>query len=379
MSDVGVFTQPRPVADGALPSDDVRLLTPKGHPPLGPVPKTPYALAGSIGRFAMKRREFITLVGSAAASMPRAARAQRKAVPVIGFLSPGPPGAGGPLIGGFRLGLSETGYTEGQNVTIEYHWVDANDGLAPMAADLVDRKVDLIVAITDPVARAAQSASSTIPVVFFIGGDPVANSLVASLARPGGNLTGVTIFGDELNPKRLELMSELIPEAKVIALLVNPNNPSRAISAKAADMQEAARAKGVQLRIVNATSANEIDAAFATLAQQQVRALIIDTDLFLFGQREQIVGLAARNSIPAIYYRREFVVAGGLLGYGPSFATAYRQAGIYAGKILGGTRPADLPVLQPAKFELVINAKAARALGLIVLPTLLATADEVIE
>lgn len=300
-------------------------------------------------------------------------------MPVIGFLSPGPPGAGGPLLGGFRLGLSEAGYTEGQNLIVEYHWAEANDRLAPMAADLASRKVDLIVAITDPVARAAQSASPAIPVVFFIGGDPVANGFVVSLARPGGNLTGVTIFGDELNPKRLEILSELIPEAKVIALLVNPNNPSRAVSIKSTDMQEAARSKGAQLHIVNATSANEIDAAFATLAQQQIRALIIDTDLFLFGQREQIVSLAARYSIPAIYYRREFVADGGLLGYGPSFATAYRQAGAYAGKILAGTRPSDLPVLQPTKFELVINLKAAKALGLTVPPMLLAGADEVIE
>src|SRR5450432_1632212 len=190
--------------------------------------------------FKMKRREFIALVAGAAAALPFAARAQ-KAMPVIGFLSPGPPGAGGPPLGGFRLGLSEAGYTAGQNVSIEYHWVEANDRLAAMAAEIVGRKVDLILAVTDPVARAAQSASSTIPVVFFIGGDPVANGLVASLARPGGNLTGVTVFGDELNPKRLELVSELVPEAKVIALLINPNNPSRAVSAKSADMQEAAR------------------------------------------------------------------------------------------------------------------------------------------
>jgi putative tryptophan/tyrosine transport system substrate-binding protein len=327
----------------------------------------------------MKRREFITLVGGAAASLPLAARAQQKAMPVIGFLSPGPPGAGGPLLGGFRLGLNEAGYTEGQNVGIEYHWVEANDRLAAMAADLAGRNVDLVLAVTDPVARAAKSASPTIPMVFFIGGDPVANGLVASLARPGGNLTGVTVFGDELNPKRLELVSELVPEAKLIALLVNPNNPSRAVAAKSTDMQEAARSRGVQLRIVNATSESEIDAAFATLAELQARALIIDTDLFLFGKREQIVGLAARHSIPAISYRREFVAAGGLISYGPSFAAAYRQAGIYAGKVLGGTKPSELPVLQPATFELVVNAKAAKALGLVVPLTLLARADEVIE
>jgi putative ABC transport system substrate-binding protein len=327
----------------------------------------------------MKRREFISALGGAA-SWPLTARAQQKAMPVIGLLSPGPPGAGGPLMDGFRLGLSEAGYTEGRNVTIEYRWVEANDRLPAMAADLVGSKVDLILAITDPVALTAKGASSTIPMVFFIGGDPVANGLVASLARPGGNLTGVTLFGDELNPKRLELLSELVPEARVIALLVNPNNPlggaAPIISSK---MQEAARAKGVQLRIVNAASESEIDAAFATLPGQQARALIIDTDLFFFGQRQQIGALAARHSVPAIYYRREFAAAGGLISYGPSFATAYRQAGMYAGKVLGGVKPSDLPVLQPAKFELVINAKAAKALGLNVPPTLLAIADEVIE
>jgi putative tryptophan/tyrosine transport system substrate-binding protein len=326
----------------------------------------------------MQRRGFIGLIGGAAA-WPLAARAQQKTTSVIGFLSPGPPGAGGPLLGGFRQGLSEAGYTEGRNVTIEYHWVEANDRLTAMAAEIVGRKVDLILAITDPVARAAQGTSSTIPVVFFIGGDPVANGLVASLARPGGNLTGVTLFGDELNPKRLELASELVPAAKVIALLINSNNPSSAVSAKSARMQEAARAKGVQLRIVNATSESEIDAAFATLAELQARALIIDTDLFFFGQRAQIGALAARHSLPAVYYRREFAAAGGLISYGPSFAAAYRQAGLYAGKVLGGTRPSDLPVLQPATFELVINAKAAKALGIAVPPTLLARADEVIE
>ena len=328
----------------------------------------------------MKRREFMTLIGGAAASLPIAARAQQKPMPVIGLLSPGPPGAGGPLMDGFRLGLSEAGYTEGRNVTIEYRWVEANDRLPAMAAALVGSKVDLILAITDPVALTAKGASSTIAMVFFIGGDPVANGLVASLARPGGNLTGVTLFGDELNPKRLELLSELVTEARVIALLVNPNNPlggaAPVISSK---MQEAARAKGVQLRIVNAASENEIDAAFAALPGQQARALVIDTDLFFFGQRQQIGALAARHSIPAIYYRREFVEAGGLISYGPSFATAYRQAGMYAGKVLGGVKPSDLPVLQPAKFELVINAKAAKALGLTVPPTLLAIADEVIE
>ena len=327
----------------------------------------------------MKRREFIAGLG-ATAGLPPAAWAQQKPAPVIGFLSPGPPGAGGPLLGGFRLGLGESGYTEGQNVTIEYHWVEASDQLAAMAADLVGRKVDVIMVVTDPVARAAQAASSTIPVVFFIGGDPVANGLVTSLSRPGGNLTGLTIFGDELNPKRLELLSALVPDAREIALLVNPDNPLGAAGpVMSGKMQESAHAKGVQLHIVNAASEGEIDAAFARLAERRIRGLIIDTDLFFFGQRQQIVSLAARHSIPAIYYRREFVMAGGLVGYGPSFATAYQQAGAYAGKILAGAKPSDLPVLQPAKFELVINAKAVKALGLAIPPSVLALADEVIE
>ena len=328
----------------------------------------------------MKRRQFISLIGGAAASLPLAARAQQKSMPMIGFLSPGPPGAGGPLLGGFRQGLSEAGYVDGRNVTIEYYWVDANDRLGATAADLVARKVDVIMVVTDPAAHAAQAASSAIPIVFFIGGDPVANGLVASLSRPGGNLTGITIFGDELNPKRLELLSTVVPEAKEIALLVNPNNPLGAagpvISGK---MQDAARAKGVQLRIVSAASEAAIDAAFATLAERKIGALIIDTDLFLFGQRAQIVALAAKYSIVTMYYRREFVVAGGLLCYGPSFATAYQQAGAYVGKILGGIKPSDLPVLQPAKFEFVINAKAAKALGLTLPPSVLALADETIE
>jgi putative ABC transport system substrate-binding protein len=327
----------------------------------------------------MTRREFITLLGGVAASLPRAARAQQKPMPVIGFLSPGAPGAGGPLSDSFRQGLSETGHTEGKNVAIEYQWVEQNDRLPAMVADLIGRKLDLIIVVNDRMALAVKNASPTIPVVFVMGGDPVAAGLVASLARPGGNLTGVTLFGRELNAKRLDLISELVPQARVIALLVNPNNPLAAASANSALMQEAARAKGVQLHIVKAASASEIDAAFATLVELKAGALAIDTDLLFFSRREQLSALAARHSVPAIYYRREFADAGGLISYGPSFATAYRQAGIYTGKVLGGARPSDLPVLQPAKFELVINAKAAKALGLAVPPTLLATADEVIE
>ena len=300
-------------------------------------------------------------------------------MPVIGFLSPGSPGPGGPLLAAFRQGLSETGHTEGQNVMIEYHWVEEPDRLPAMAADFVNRKVDLILAIGDPPALIAKNASSTIPIVFFIAGDPVAGGLVASLARPGGNLTGVTLFGGELNPKRLELLCELVPRVRLIALLVNPNNPRAGAAGSLSSMQDAARAKGVQLHILNATSESEIDAAFATLVELHAGALVIDQDLLFFSRREQLGALAARYSVPAIYYRREFVAAGGLISYGPSFATAYRQVGIYAGKILKGAKPADLPVLQPTQFELVINLKAAKALGLTIPPTLLARADEVIE
>ena len=326
----------------------------------------------------MRRREFIAALGGAAA-WPLVARAQQTAMPVIGFLSPGSPGPGGPLLAAFRQGLSETGHTEGQNVTIEYHWVEEHDRLPAMAADLVDRKVDLILAVADPTARTAKNASSTIPVVFFIAGDPVAGGLVASLARPGGNLTGVTLFGGELNPKRLELLSELVPQVRLIALLVNPNNPRAGAAHALSSMQEAARAKGVQLHILNAASEREIDDAFATLVELQAGALVIDQDLLFFSRREQLGALAARHSVPAIYYRREFVAAGGLISYGPSFATAYRQAGIYAGKILKGAKPADLPVLQPTQFELVINLKTAKALGITVPPSLLVSADELIE
>jgi putative tryptophan/tyrosine transport system substrate-binding protein len=326
----------------------------------------------------MRRREFIAGLGGAAA-WPVVARGQQAAVPVIGFLTRGLPGPGGPLLAAFRQGLSETGHTEGQNVRVEYHWVEELYRLPAMAADFVDRKVDLILAIPDPAARIAKNTSSTIPIVFFISGDPVADGLVASLARPGGNLTGVTLFGGELNPKRLELLCELVPRGRLIALLMNPNFPRDGAAQALSSMREAARAKGVQLHILNATSESEIDAAFATLVELQASALIIDQDLLFFSRREQIGALAARHSVPAIYYRRELVAAGGLMSYGPSFAAAYRQVGIYAEKILKGAKPADLPVLQPTQFELVINLKAAKAIGLAIPESLLLRADDVIE
>jgi putative ABC transport system substrate-binding protein len=325
----------------------------------------------------MRRRELMLLLGGAMTAA-RTLRAQQKAMPVIGFLGSASPGRNPALIAAFHQGLSETGYVEGQNVVIEYRWAEGRyDRLPALAADLVARKVDLIAAFGGiPAALAAKGATSTIPIVFSVG-DPVDLGLVANLARPGGNLTGVSTMAPELSPKRLELLSELVPQAGVIALLVNPNNSNTArISG---DMQEAARAKGVRLHILKAGSESEIDAAFATLVQLHAGALVIGGDPFFGGQREQLVTLAARHGVPAIYQWREFAEAGGLISYGSSLAASFRQVGIYAGKILKGAKPADLPVEQPTTFELVVNLKTAKALGLTVPPSILARADEVIE
>jgi putative ABC transport system substrate-binding protein len=328
----------------------------------------------------MKRRDLIIALGGALA-WPLAARAQQKAMPVVGFLSTGnaSPGPVAPLVAAFRQGLSETGYVEGQNVAIEYRWAEGHyDRLPALAADLVGRKVDVIVSTGGtPTALAAKNATSTIPIVFRAGGDPVGAGLVASLARPGGNLTGVSMLIDELTRKRLELLSELVPQAKVIALLVNPKNPATENVMR--DVQEAARVKGLQLPILKANSESEIDAAFATLVQLQAGALVVAADPFLTSRREQLVALATRYAVPAIYAWREFAEAGGLISYGSSLTTAFRQLGNYAGKILKGAKPADLPVQQSTRFELVINLKTAKARGLTIPQSLLLRADELIQ
>ena len=327
----------------------------------------------------MRRRDFIIFLAGAMAAWPLAARAQQKAMPVIGVLNTGSPSPSEPLTAAFRQGLSEAGYVEGRNLAIEYRWAEGHyDRLPALAADLVGRKVDLIMAGSPPSALAAKSATSTIPIVFRHGGDPVGDGLVASLARPGGNLTGVSQLGGEgLTAKRLELLSELVPRAGVIALLVNPNSSTAERVIK--EVQQAARAKGVQLHVLKASSETEIDAAFASLIELHAGALVLSADPFLSSQREQLVALASRHAVPAIYAWREFVASGGLISYGPSLTAAFHLIGIYAGKILKGAKASDLPVEQPTKFELVINNKTAKSLGLTVPPTLLAQADDVIE
>jgi putative ABC transport system substrate-binding protein len=325
----------------------------------------------------MRRRELMLLLDGAMTTA-RAVRAQQKAIPVIGFLNSGSLGPYESRLAAFRQGLSETGYVEGQNVAIEFRWAEGHyDRLPALAADLVGREVDVIVAIPFPAALAAKNATSTIPIVFASGGDPVEFGLVASLARPGGNLTGVSLLAVELMPKRLELLSELVPQAGVIALLVNPtaSNAEHMIR----DARQAARAKGVQVVIVKAANESEIDAVFASLPGLHAGALLVGPDPLFVSHREQLVALASRHAVPAMYEWREFAASGGLISYGMSITAAYREAGFYAAKILKGAKPADLPVQQPTTFELVVNLKTAKALGLTVPQLLLATANEVIE
>jgi len=325
----------------------------------------------------MKRRDFVLLLAGAIAAA-RPLRAQQKAMPVIGYLGCTSPGPEAPFLGAFHHGLSETGYVEGQNVVIEYRWAEGSyDRLPVLAADLVGRQVDVIAADGLPGAGAAKKATTTIPIVFEVGSDPVEFGLIASLARPGGNLTGVGFLNLELIPKRLELLSDLVPQADAFVLLVNPTNENAERVVR--DGQDAARAKGVQLTILKAATESEIDTAFATLAQLRVGALMFSPDPFFVSRREQLVALASRDAVPTIYPWREAAAAGGLISYGTSRTSVFRLLGIYAGKILNGAKPADLPVQQPTTFELVVNLNTAKALGLTIPPSILARADEVIE
>ena len=327
----------------------------------------------------MRRRDLL-LMAAAMMGAP-AVRAQQKAMPVIGWLSGVSPGSYASFVAAFRQGLSEAGYIEGQNLTVEYRWAEGHyDWLPAMAADLVGRKVDVITAtggFNSPMA--AKNATSTIPIVFTGGFDPVASGLVASLARPGGNLTGVSWLSYELMPKRLELLSELVPRTAVIALLINPANDAYSSPLVISAVQEAARAKGVHLPVLKAGTDDDLQGAFASLAQLRAGALLVGNDAIFVSRREQLVAMAAHHAVPAIDEVRSFVDAGGLISYGTSLTSVYRQLGRYVGEILNGAKPADLPVEQPTKFELVINLKTAKALGLTVPPSILARADEVIE
>jgi putative ABC transport system substrate-binding protein len=328
----------------------------------------------------VNRRELLILGAGTAIAWPLTAHAQQKAMPVIGILNSflTPPNLGN-TAARVPQGLSETGYVEGQDVAIERRWAEGHyDRLPALAADLVSRKVDLIITFGGtPPALAAKKATSTIPIVFAGVGDPVRIGLVVSLARPGGNLTGFSNITIELTAKRFELLSELVPEARVIALLVNPNNPTTEPLIR--DMQEAARAKGVELQILKAGTESDIDAAFASLVKLHAGALVVGPDAFFNARREQLVALASRHALPAIYEQREYPASGGLISYGINNTALGYQVGIYAGRILNGEKPADLPVQQPTTFELVVNLKTAKALGLTVPPSILARADQVIE
>jgi putative tryptophan/tyrosine transport system substrate-binding protein len=324
----------------------------------------------------MRRREFITF-GGAVVAWPVVARAQQ-ATPVIGFVSARAPGESASVEAAFRNGLSEAGYVEGQNVHIAFRWAEGHyDRLSALIDNLVKQKVDVIAAFGPPTAAAAKASGTKIPIVINVGTDPVAAGLVASLNRPGGNITGVTFFTASLAAKRLGLLRELLPKAGLVAILVNPGYPDA--EAQVTDVQKTSRELSQRVVVLNAATAAQIDEAFATIAEQRASALMVGADQFLDSRRDQIIALAARHGVPTIYHWREYVVDGGLMSYGASVNDAYRMAGVYTGRILKGEKPADMPVMQPTKFELVINLKTAKTLGLTVPPTLLATADEVIE
>jgi putative ABC transport system substrate-binding protein len=327
----------------------------------------------------MRRRDFITLISGAAAAWPLTAPAQQPALPVVSFIRDGSADASTKYVAAFRKGLSETGYVEGQNLTVEYHWVKGEyDRLPSLMDDLVRRQVAVIVTPGGVPTQAAKAATATIPIVFGVGEDPVQLGLVASLARPGGNATGINFFSQEVVAKRLRLLHELVPKAARIAVLVNPGNASINKSALQ-NVQDAASTDGLQIHIINAGTIGEIDAAFAALSREGVDALFVAPDAFFISRAVQLATLAARDRIPAAYAVREHVVAGGLMSYGADFTDSLREAGVYTGKILKGAKPADLPVLQSTKFEFVINLQTARSLRIEVPARLLFMADEVFE
>jgi putative tryptophan/tyrosine transport system substrate-binding protein len=327
----------------------------------------------------LRRREFITLLGGAAVAWPLAAHAQQPAMPVIGFLSTRSRDESARVVSAFQRGLAGTGYADGQNVIIEYRWaLSQYDRLGALASELVRRPVNLIVAVgAEPSALAAKAATATIPIVAIFTTDPVATGLVASLNRPGGNLTGISDLASTLEPKRLELLRKLVPQASTIAVVLNPTFPPSAQQRK--DLEEAARALGVRLHILHASTDEEIEQAFASITQLNVPAFTIAVDPFLLTRREKIVALAARHAVPGMYFLRDYPLAGGLMSYGTDIADLYQQIGMYAGRVLKGDKPADLPIVLPTKFELLINLKTAKELGLAFPPGVLAIADEVIE
>ena len=327
----------------------------------------------------MRRRELLSLIGSTAVAWPFAARAQQSALPVIGYMDTASASTTAHLVEAFRRGLSAAGYDEIRNVTIEYRWADGDyDKLPSLAADLVRRNVAVIATINTPTILAAKAATKTIPIVFAVGVDPIKFGLVESLNRPAGNLPGLTQLNVEIEAKQVQLLHDLAPSATTIAFLINPSSPAYS-EAATESAQGAARVLGVRLLVLNASTPSDIETAFVTLAKERVRLLLVSGDSFLVAQRDQLVGLAAQHVVPTLYHRREFTAVGGLMSYGPSLPEAYYVVGDFTGRILNGKKPADIPVHQSTKFELVINVKTARALGLTMPATLLTIADEVIE